>query len=987
MFGTFRFVFFVLFVSFVVNPVFADPLTPKDELATFKTLPGFKVELVASEPGVIDPVAMAFDERGRLFVCEMRGYPNGGVATGVENRGRVRCLTDKDGDGVFETSVVYAEGLRFPTGVLPWKGGVIVCVAPDVVYLPDKDGDNKADEVKVLYTGFGLDNIQQIVNSPRWGIDNWVYCTVGNAGGSITCPSRPEMKPLNLRGRGIRFRPDDLTTLEPTSGGGQYGLTCDEAQHWFVNTNSQHLRQIVLPDHYLRRNPYLAVPAVAADIPQHGAACQVFRISPFEQWRVERTTRRKDGPEAKRLPATELVPGGYITSACSPCYYGLNEPLFPEKDRGCVYVCDPANNLITRDKLVPDGSIYRGARIDEGVEFLASTDNWFRPVHLTVGPEGALYILDFYREVIETPLSLPDDIKKRLNLESRERGRIWRVVPDGFKTKGLPRLDRMKPAELIAGLNSRHEWVRSTAQRLLIEEKPAGIRWDLYRATNSAGTVEGVVTGLWTMAGLGPPDAADISATNLASPRKSAVLRIHMLRLAQPNFREASVRKAVAKLADDESPFVRFQVALTAGELPPDEAAPILAKLLRRSDADVWLQSAVLSSAKDAAPALLESLAADPAFVKSRHGVLGRLAALVGARDDLKATGRALELLAKLDSPVAQIAILDGLGQGTRNSKLPLNRLWDDAPADLKPAVERARRVFEAAASTAQDESATPAVRQSCVRLLAAGPYRIAAEPLAALLGPRSAGDLQSSALRSLASFDDPRVADVVLAGWGGYGPTLRREAIEVLFARKDRLTKLLDAIESKTVVPSQLEAARADALRAHADPAIRARAVKLLAGQVAADRKKVLDDYRPALDLKADAARGRDVFRKNCTACHRLENTGYEVGANLTAALRNKTKEALVLDILDPSREVDPRFVNYQATTTSGRTVSGLLAVETPTSVTLRRGERADDTILRSQIEELRATTKSLMPEEFEKQIDKQQMADLVEYLMTIGR
>jgi len=164
---------FLFLSAFIPHIAHADPLSPAEELKTLKTLPGFKVELVASEPDVIDPVAMAFDEKGRLFVCEMRGYPNGGVATGKENRGRIRCLTDENGDGLFEKSVIFAEGLRFPTGVLPWKGGVIVCNAPDLVYMPDDNGDNKADSVKVLYTGFGLSNIQQILNSPRWGIENW----------------------------------------------------------------------------------------------------------------------------------------------------------------------------------------------------------------------------------------------------------------------------------------------------------------------------------------------------------------------------------------------------------------------------------------------------------------------------------------------------------------------------------------------------------------------------------------------------------------------------------------------------------------------------------------------------------------------------------------------------------------------------------------------------------------------------------------------
>jgi len=980
---------FVLSVLIVFQspPLIAEPLSPKDELKTFKTLPGFKVELVACETDVIDPVAMAFDERGRLFVCEMRGYPNGGVATGKENRGRIRCLTDEDGDGFFEKSVVYADGLRFPTGVLPWKGGVIVCNAPDLIYLPDDDKDNKADKVRVLYTGFGLDNIQQIVNSPRWGIDNWVYCTVGSCGGSIICPERPEMKPLELRGRGIRFRPDDLSMLEPTSGGGQYGLTCDEAQHWFVNTNSQHLRQIVLPDHYLRRNPYLAVPAVTVDIPEHGAACKVFRISPFEQWRVERTTRRKDSPESKRFSPTELVPGGYITSACSPMYYGHSEPLFPANDRGCVYVCDPANNLVLRDRLEPNGSIYKAKRIDDGVEFLASTDNWFRPAHLTVGPEGAVYILDFYREVIETPLSLPDDIKKRLNLESRETGRIWRVVPDSFKAKSLPRLDRADTAEVLNCCASDYEWLRTTARRLLYERRPTGAATALTGALKAARSPEAMVNILWaldTAGGLKPEHVA------MALADRNADVRIVGLRLSEQFMRgdsSADLGRSVKGLVDDPSDFFRFQLALTAGALPAADAAPVLVKLLNSPRADRWLTTAVLSSAGEAAPALIEVLAADPKFAVANPAVLGRLAAMVGARGEERVLAGILRLLVGTKHEGVRLAVLDGLGEGMRTRDTSLGRWLANPPDGVKEVVGQVTPVFRQAARTAVVDSTALNSRLAAVRLLGYGPFEVASEPLAELLQSRWPVEVQAAALRALAGFDDARVATVILASWEGYGPTLRREATEALFARANRLGPLLDAIEAKKVLASQLEYARAEALRAHADATIRERAKKFLAGQVAADRKKVIDDYRPAFDLKVDANPGRELFRKNCTACHRLENVGFEVGANLTAALKNKSREALLIDILDPSREVDPRFVNYQVHTTSGRTLSGILAVETPTSVTLRRGEKAEDTILRSQIDEIRATSKSLMPDEFEKQLDKQQMADLIEYLLSVVR
>src|SRR5262249_41847598 len=197
----------------------------------------------------------------------------------------------------------------------------------------------------------------------------------------------------------IRSGPDEPASLEPTTGGGQYGLTPDVSGRWFTATNSQHLRHLVLPDQYLRRNPDLAVPATTLDIPDHGAACKVHRISPFEAWRVERTTRRAEGPDAQRFPATELVPGGFITSACSPLVYAAAD--FPEPYRGNVFVCDPANNVIHRDVLVPNGATFIAKRGDAECEFFASTDTWCRPVWLTLGPDGAIYVLDFYREVIE----------------------------------------------------------------------------------------------------------------------------------------------------------------------------------------------------------------------------------------------------------------------------------------------------------------------------------------------------------------------------------------------------------------------------------------------------------------------------------------------------------------------------------------------------------------------------------------------------------
>src|SRR6266850_1400139 len=318
------------------------PLSARDEQATFRLPKGFKIELVASEPDIVDPVAMAFDENGRIFVAEMRAYPNAGIGTGFITSGRIVLLEDRDGDGFFEKSTVFADKLRLPTSVMPYKGGLLVANPPQIVYFEDTDGDGKADRRRSLYTGFNLSNIQQLINSLQWGLDNWVYGCAGSNGGTVHSTEKAGTQEETLRNRGVRFHPDQPGSLEPTSGGGQYGLAPDEWQQWFTATNSQHLRHIVLPDHYLRRNPALAVSAVTFDIPDHGAACKVHRISPFEAWRVERTTRRKGGPDAKRFPATELVPGGFVTSACSPVVYLADR--FPQSYYGNTFVCDPANN-------------------------------------------------------------------------------------------------------------------------------------------------------------------------------------------------------------------------------------------------------------------------------------------------------------------------------------------------------------------------------------------------------------------------------------------------------------------------------------------------------------------------------------------------------------------------------------------------------------------------------------------------------------------
>ncbi|HEV3145721.1 MAG TPA: PVC-type heme-binding CxxCH protein [Gemmataceae bacterium] len=959
----------------------------QEEQKTFQLHPGFRIELVACEPQIMDPVAMTFDQDGRLYVAEMRGYPNEGYGTGNITSGCIKLLEDRDGDGFYETSTVFADGLRFPMSIQPWGKGIIVSVAPDIIYFEDTKGTGKADVKKVLYTGFGLDNIQQLLNSLQWGMDNWVYGCNGASGGTIRSLEKLDAPPVVLSNRGIRFHPEVPGSLEPMSGGGQYGLSPDAWQNWFVNTNTQHLRQIILPDQYLRRNPGMTVSATTFDIPEHGPACKVYRISPFEQWRVERTQRRKTGPDSARFPSTELVPGGYITSACSPLVYEADR--YPKEYQHNVFLCEPANNLVMRDSLEEKGSIFTAKRPDKEKEFFASTDTWCRPVHLSLGPDGCIYMVDFYREVIETPRSLPDDMKPKLVLKSQERGRIWRIVPEGEYKPRKPQMSKMSSAELVPLLADPNIWWRLNAQRLLVERQDKTVVAELRKLAQECEFVPGQAHALWTLKGLAALEEADVVS---ALQDQSSAVRGQALRLAEKTMSSPRVREIAVKLADDSSAPLRLQAAFSLGADHSPEITQALGRLIRRDGNDPWIAAAVLSSSYHCAAELLDSLMRDGEFAKSatpaQRQIVVKLASQIGATGSDADFAKFLQFLADPDRPglaAWQSELLQGLSQGLQNTNRALSRLWQAQPENIKKALARLRPQFEQAARNAGNKKMALASRLAATRLLAQGPFELAGPVLKSLLAPQLPPELQMAAVRSLAMHEDSSVPATLIEAWSGAGPAVRREIQEALFARPERLPALLDALEAKHILPNQLDSLRVNQLRSHADTKVKERAAKLLAGALDPDRQKVVVSYKPALDLKGDAAKGQALFRKQCATCHRVDNVGFEIGPDLRAAVRDKTSEQLLISILDPSREVDRRYTVYLIETKSGRQISGIVAVDSATSVVLRRAEKAEDTVLRTQIETMTDTGKSLMPDGLEKDLNKQDVADVIAYLMNL--
>ncbi|HVW37717.1 MAG TPA: PVC-type heme-binding CxxCH protein, partial [Pirellulales bacterium] len=369
------------------------PVEPADAIKTFKVQPGFRIEQLAAEPLVNDPVAMCFDEDGRLYVVEMRGYSE----EPDDMLSQVRLLEDVDGDGRFDKSTVFADKLSWPTAVICYGGGVYIGDAPDIFYCKDTDGDGKADVRQKVFAGFGKSNVQGLMNTFAWGLDNRIHGATSSSGGKITPADDPQATPVTVNGRDFAFDPR-TKEFATTSGGAQHGMSFDDWGRKFVCSNSDHIQQVMFEDRYLARNPYLSSPSPRLSIAADGPQAEVYRVSPVEPWRIVRTRLRASGAVPGVVEGGGR-PAGYFTGATGVTIY--RGDAWPKQPYELAVVGDVGSNLVHRKKLEPNGLEFIAKRIDDKSEFVASTDIWFRPAQFANAPDGTLYIMDVYREVIE----------------------------------------------------------------------------------------------------------------------------------------------------------------------------------------------------------------------------------------------------------------------------------------------------------------------------------------------------------------------------------------------------------------------------------------------------------------------------------------------------------------------------------------------------------------------------------------------------------
>jgi putative membrane-bound dehydrogenase-like protein len=936
------------------------PKTPVEALGSIETVGGFKLETLAAEPMVKSPVAAAYDEDGNLYVAEMTDYPYK-PRPGTPPLGSIRLLRDRDGDGRFDESHVFAEGLLWAAGIAPWKGGVFVASPPDIWYFKDTDGDHKADVRRKLFTGFGVDNEQGMLNNLAFGLDHKVYGSTATNGGLVRPADDPNAPGISVQGKDFRFDPTTLD-FEPISGTVQFGNTFDNFGNRFLCSESQPLLHVVLPLEALMRNPYLPVVSALENVA--GGAVPIHRISPLERWRQIRSSRRIAHGErsADSAGASHHV----IDAAAGVTVYRGN--AYPPEYHGNVFVCDAQNNLVHRMRLAPDGVTFKVARADAGAEFVRSYDNWFRPVNLINAPDGTLHLLDMSREVIEA-IHIPLDVVKHLDLRrGRDQGRIYRIAPAGFTPPPPPKLSRASTQELVALLDGSNGWTRDTAHRLIFERQDAAAVEPLRNLLTRESTPVGRVLALWSLRGLNALTEADLlRALGDGSPR---VIE-QAVRLAETRMTSGPLLDKVAALAESDDARVRLAVALTMGVSSDTKAADALAVIARRDASDRWTRLAVLASSAETADRLFVSLTSEPSFTKASEGpaFLESLAGIVGARNRPQEVARLLDAIAATD-PTLRRRLVVGLGRG-------FSRVGGRLNSHTKIVSELVRQ----AGTAVRDESATEAARVDAIAFLAYLPPTETAETFASQLNPQCPGAVQAAALRALAGSADPGVGALVLGKIRGLAPLARTEAMTTLLSRESWTLDLLRAIKAGNADAALIDPARRTLLLSHKNRALAALAREVF-GPAPTTGVPVLTAFAPTLKLTGDATRGSRIFETLCATCHRLGERGRAVGPDLSAT-QFSDAASLLTHILDPNRNVAPNYVQYVVADRSGRVYNGLIASETASSLTLRRADGAEDTILRSQIEELSSTGKSLMPEDFASRLKHQEAADLIAFIL----
>ncbi len=975
------------------------PVSP-DESRRHGVVPrDFELSLFAAEPEIGKPLALAWDHRGRLWIAESVDYPNSRQPVGA-GRDRIKICEDTDGDGRADKFTVFADKLSIPTSMVFAKGGLIVHQAPDTLFLKDTDGDDQADERRVLFTGWNTSDTHAGPSNMRWGFDNWIWGMVGYAGfqGEIGGEK------VEFRTGFYRFRPDGskLEFLRNTNNN-SWGVGLSEEGLVFGSTaNGTPSVFLAVPNRY-----YESVRGWSSSVLDSIALDSRF-------YAITEKVRQVDWHGRFTAGAGHAL---YTARTYPPFYWNRT-----------AFVNEPTGHLTATFLLEPQGSNFTSFN---AWNLLASDDEWTAPIVAEVGPDGHVWVIDWYNYIVQhnpTPKGFTTGKGNAYETPLRDKthGRVYRVVYKPARPGGPRTLDPTDPAQLLAGLRSDNQFWRMHAQRLLVERgRPdvAAALADLTRdrTSDAIGLNAPAIHALWTLHGLAANDSACAqtlaTAAAAALSHPSAGVRRNALQVL-PRTPESAERVVNSGLLSDADAQVRLAAFLALADLPAVEAAgPAIADALQRSNNlnDRWIPDAATSAAAVNALPVLRALAVRTAAQPPAPAVLeltARVAEHVARQAHEDSVAALVSILAgghpQIDEAIvaalvkgwpknhpvqlaradeqALVKLLEKLPATGRGQLTMLASVWG-SPAFEKYASEIKAGFLAAVANDREPASRRIAAAEQLVDFRKTDPR--AAEEVLGLITPRTAPDLAVGLVNAAGRSAAPETGTGLVEKLPSLTPAVRSAALRALLTRSEWTAALLSALDQGQVQLAELSLDQKQALAAHPDKKLADRAKKLLnrgGGLPSPDRQKVIDELSPKVLAGGDAGQGKLVFKQQCAKCHRHGGEGATIGPDLTGMAAHP-KQELLIHILDPNRSVEGNFRLYTVVTDEGRVFNGLLASETKTAVELIDVEGKKQTILHENIDEFVATVKSLMPEGFEKQLSPAALSDLLEFLTQRGK
>lgn len=980
------------------------PLPPDESVKHYQHPAGFEMKLFASEPSFGGkPMAMSWDERGRLWVCVTVDYPNEMQSEG-QGRDKIVVCEDTDGDNVADKFTTFAEKLSIPTSLAFAHGGVVVLQAPHTLFLKDTDGDGVADLRQVLFTGWGTRDTHAGPSNLRYGPDGWYYGMCGYSGYTGT-----------VAGEGVRFGQGFFRFKVEADGDTGAKVTKLE---FLRGTNNNSWGVGFSEDGLLFGSTANGCPSVFLAIPNRyyekvrGWSSAVLpSIAASNQFR----------PIAKEIRQVDWH-GGFTAAAGHALYTARAYPK--EYWNRTAFVSDPTGHLTATFVLEPNGTDFR-ARY--GWNLVAGVDDWHAPIVADVGPDGNVWVIDWYNIIVQhnpTPTGFRTGrgAAYETPLRDKKHGRVYRLVPAGQKLQPTS-LANATDEQLVAALKHPTMFWREHAQRLLIERKAVRVAPALAKLVDDRGMDEiglnvGAMHALWTLDALGLMAEADSpgpEAARKALTHPSAGVRVAAATV-MPGTADGADAILAAKLTRDPELRVRLAACLRLSHMlvVNESIGAELAQMLKdpANLNDRWLPDAITAAgAHFSSNGFLDKAVAQKLTPKAREIVavaaehLGRtawpsthtmLAQLAGTAEPssvevviaglAKGWPKDKPLTALYVDEKSLVALFEKLSNGGRGQLLRLTKAWGLATFD-----KYAAEVGATLVKTIEDDKAGDEQRVAAARQLAE--FRPAdAKTVEAILDAitlRSSPALATGLVEAAGTSTAAELGSAILTRYAGWSPATRSAALRVLLARSDTTRAYLDAAEKGTVLLSELVLDQKQALAEHPDRRIAARAKALLAkggGLPNADRQKVIEELTHVIKKSGDATNGKAMFTKHCAACHQHSGEGTKIGPDLTG-MAVHPKEELLVQVLDPSRSVEGNFRLYQVRTLDGKVLNGMLASETKTSVELIDSQAKRFVLLREDIDSLNASTKSLMPDGFEKQMNVQELTDLLEFLTKRGK